>query len=271
MDESQVTERALAEISNIISTMPSVAVAVSGGVDSLTLAQIAHRQLGATATMFHAVSPAVPQEATARVRECTSRYGWQLEVIDAGEFSDVEYVANPVNRCFFCKSNLYGSIARHTQALIVSGTNADDLADYRPGLDAAKRHFVRHPFVECGIDKATVRSLAMLLGMGEIADLPAAPCLSSRIETGIPITALSLALVHSIEKLVRSHMNPFTVRCRVRGDGLAIELDALALGRIETGAYDELRAQIAERATATGFRGETRFGLYRMGSAFVRP
>ena len=125
-----------------------VAVAVSGGVDSMTLAFVAHRVLGAKATVFHATSPAVPPEAGARVRHHGARHGWSVEVISAGEFDDPAYLANPVNRCFFCKTNLYGAIARHTQATIASGTNLDDLGDYRPGLQAARDHGVRHPFVK---------------------------------------------------------------------------------------------------------------------------
>ena len=106
-----------------------VAVAVSGGVDSMTLAYVAHHVLGHQATMYHAVSPAVPEEATRRVRSYAQSNGWHLKVISAGEFEDSEYVANPVNRCFYCKTNLYGSIAAHTEGSIVSGTNLDDLSD----------------------------------------------------------------------------------------------------------------------------------------------
>jgi uncharacterized protein len=150
----------LAALDRTLDGIGPVAVAVSGGVDSLTLARAAARRLGAGATMFHAVSPAVPPEATARTRALAERYGWRLEVIDAGEFDDPDYLRNPVNRCFHCKWNLYDSIARHTAATIVSGTNTDDLGDFRPGLEAASRRGVRHPYVESGIDKALVRAIA---------------------------------------------------------------------------------------------------------------
>ncbi|MBV9785080.1 MAG: hypothetical protein JO264_14810, partial [Acidisphaera sp.] len=155
-----MTEGTLASIEAVLAGLDQAAIAVSGGIDSLTLSVIAHGVLGARVRMHHAVSPAVPEEATERTRALAARQGWRLEVFDAGEFADPDYRANPANRCFFCKTNLYGAIARRTEATILSGTNLDDLGEYRPGLQAARDHFVRHPFVEAGIDKPTVRRLA---------------------------------------------------------------------------------------------------------------
>ena len=185
---------ALSELERLLSTgIPApIAVAVSGGVDSMTLAYVAHRVLGAQATMYHAVSPAVPDAATSRVRAYAESNGWRLKVISAGEFNDRDYVANPANRCFYCKTNLYGSIASMTDGLIVSGTNLDDLSDWRPGLQAADNHAVRHPFVEARIDKAGVRGIASAYGLDDISALPAAPCLSSRVETGIPLSLIHI-------------------------------------------------------------------------------
>ena len=116
-------------------------------------------------------------------------------MIDAGEFGSADYMRNPVNRCFYCKTSLYGAIRPHTAAQIVSGTNLDDLGEYRPGLIAAKEHGVRHPFVEARHRQAgaCVRSRATS-GLGEVAELPASPCLSSRVETGIAIDPVVLAL-----------------------------------------------------------------------------
>ena len=162
------------------------AIAVSGGIDSLTLACVA-ADLIPDSVIFHAVSPAGPEAATARVRTFAQDRGWHLNVIDAGEFSDMHYRANPVNRCFYCKTNLYGSIAAKTKSPILSGTNLDDLDDVRPGLIAAKDHNVQHPYVDAGIDKPGLRRIARDLGLGDIADLPAAPCLSSRVLTGLRI------------------------------------------------------------------------------------
>ena len=129
-----------AALESVLSAMGEVAIAVSGGVDSLTLAAFAHRLPGLHCVMYHAVSPAVPKEATERTRAMAQRETWTLHVIDAGEFDNVDYMRNPVNRCFYCKASLYGAIRPHTGAQIVSGTNLDDLGEYRPGLLAAKEH-----------------------------------------------------------------------------------------------------------------------------------
>ena len=113
------------------------AIAVSGGVDSTTLAAFAHDLLGANGVrMVHAISPAVPAAATARVRDHAARLGWSLSEVDAGEFNDPHYRANPVNRCFYCKSNLYGTLRRICDGVIMSGTNTNDLDDGAGTMEA---------------------------------------------------------------------------------------------------------------------------------------
>ncbi len=249
--------------------MGEVAVAVSGGVDSLTLAAFAHRMPGPPCVMYHAVSPAVPHEATQRTRALAEREGWSLRVIDAGEFGNADYMRNPVNRCFFCKTSLYGAIRPHTGAQIVSGTNLDDLGEYRPGLLAAREHGVRHPFVEAGLRKSDVRALARQLGLGAVAELPASPCLSSRVETGIAIDPAVLALVHATEQLVRQAAQPGTVRCRVRATGIVIELDAATLERLDGREQDALRSRVHDLFVAGGHERQVAFEPYRVGSAFL--
>ena len=130
-----------------------------------------------------------PQRASARMPR--TRAGRSTS-IDAGEFADPRYRANPVNRCYFCKHNLYGTIATRFEGTILSGTNTDDLGDFRPGLKAADEHRVRHPFVEAGLAKSDVRALARELRLDDLAELPAAPCLSSRVETGIAVEPVAL-------------------------------------------------------------------------------
>ena len=126
----------LEDLSSILADIGPVAVALSGGVDSMALAHVAHSATAGT-EMFHAVSGAVPREATERVQRHAASAGWDLRVVDAGETDDERYLTNPVDRCFYCKTNLYEFIAANTALPIVSGTNTDDLGDYRPGLQAA--------------------------------------------------------------------------------------------------------------------------------------
>ncbi len=245
-----------------------VTIAVSGGVDSLTLAGVAARHLGDGASMVHAVSPAVPQAATHRVRSFADRHGWHLTMIDAGEFSDPQYRANPANRCFFCKSNLYGAMAATTGAQLLSGTNLDDLSDWRPGLKAAENHNVAHPFVEAGIDKAGVRALARILGFDDVAELPAAPCLSSRVETGIRIEGPVLIAVDRVETDLRLRFAPQTVRCRVRASGVVIEFDGDTLSGLDTATRAAIAADVAASFEHIDARSVA-IEAYARGSAFL--
>ena len=260
----------LTRLNAILANFGTAAVAVSGGIDSITLATAAQGVLGSRVSMHHATSPAVPGEATARVRALAASQNWSLDVFDAGEFADPAYRANPVNRCFFCKTNLYGAIARRTSRPILSGANLGDLTDYRPGLQAASDHSVRHPFVEAEIDKPAVRALAAQLGLGALSDLPSAPCLSSRIETGLRIEAPVLAMVHAAETLVGRTVAASTVRCRVRAGGVVIELDQESLDRLSAAAAEGLLASVAALAHGAGLVEPITLAPYRTGSAFLR-
>ncbi len=248
-----------------------MAVAVSGGVDSMTLAVVAHRLLRSQAAMFHTVSPAVPPEATARVRRYADGEGWRLRLVDAGEFADPEYLKNPVDRCYYCKTDLYRAIARRTDAQLVSGTNLDDLGEYRPGLEAARRWGVRHPFIEAEIDKRTVRAIASSLGLDDLAELPAGPCLASRIETGIPIEPDVLRRVHAVEQLVARALHPRTVRCRIREQGVVIELDEASLAALSSERRRELRESVVELFRGQPIHRSIAFAPDRTGSAFLLP
>jgi len=263
-------EQALQRLEYTLQQIGPVAVAVSGGVDSLTLAHIAHRTAPENSTVFHAVSPAVPTEATARVQRHAERAGWHLQLINAGEYADPDYRRNPVDRCFYCKTHLYETIAQHTRDCMVSGANLDDLGDYRPGLHAAEQYRVRHPFIEAEIDKATIRALARSLALDDIAELPAAPCLSSRIETGITIQADDLVFVHQIERLLRDQLQPSTVRCRVRRGGIHIELDEQALMQLDSQAH-KAREAVIKLCQQHGHTTLPSFEAYRQGSAFLHP
>jgi len=254
----------------VLATMPKVAIAVSGGIDSLTLATIAHRTMRRRPSMLHASSPAVPDAATARVRRLAAEQGWALAVIDAEEFKDPNYMRNPVNRCFYCKSALSGTIARQTDAQIVSGANVDDLGEYRPGMVAAKDNDVRHPYIEAGIAKATVRVLARRHGLGELAELPAAPCLASRVETGIAIRGEVLRAIDAVETFVRAAVRPKTVRCRVRDARIMIEVDAETLARLDDATRGRILRETEDLFAPLQPNTTMGFAEYRNGSAFLR-
>ena len=249
-------------IQAIFQGLGEVAIACSGGVDSMTLTHLAHES-EARVTVFHAVSPAVAHHATTRVRNHAALYGWDLHLVGAGEFDDPDYLRNPLNRCYFCKANLYDRLRAATDAVICSGTNTDDLGDFRPGLGAAEERAVHHPFVEAGIDKRGVRELARALRLSDLAELPAQPCLASRVETGLPILAPQLALIDKVEQKVAEALGPGDIRCRITHAGVWLELS------------DPTRADpilIGEVTAAVALEGERFAGVrpYHRGSAFLQ-
>lgn len=265
----------LQALQDYLASISPLAVAVSGGVDSMTLAYVAHR-VDSTSRMFHALSPAVPPGATERVERYARREGWQLELVDAGEINDPRYLANPVDRCYFCKTNLYDTVSRQTTLPVVSGTNTDDLGDYRPGLIAADEHRVHHPYVETGIDKQALRDIAKSLGLDDLCDLPAAPCLSSRVTTGIAIDPDLLPLIDRAEQALWEYLPAWIaltgVRCRVRPGAIVIEIESA----------DDIEADSAWAITASrlvadifGRHGHHQYAdnislePYRRGSAFL--
>ncbi|GAB5376793.1 MAG: hypothetical protein AcusKO_32550 [Acuticoccus sp.] len=243
---------------------PGLVIAVSGGIDSMTLAFVAHRYADGPVRMVHALSPAVPPLASARVDAYAAREGWDLARVEAGEFADPDYLANPVNRCYFCKVNLYDRIAGIADGPVASGANLDDLGDYRPGLLAASERSVVHPFVAAGIDKATIRCLARWHGLDDLAELPAQPCLASRVETGIGIAAPDLLFVDAVEEMLRAHLGATAVvRCRITHDGVVVELGEAAMD-----AAEELAAAVEARCAGEG-RRFAGIRPYRRGAAFL--
>ncbi|WP_142846397.1 adenine nucleotide alpha hydrolase [Telmatospirillum sp. J64-1] len=261
-------------LASILTRPDRLAIAVSGGVDSLTLAVTAQRLRAGKGGVaaYHAVSPAVPREATERVQHHADKEGIMLHIIDAGEFSDPDYLRNPLHRCFHCKTNLYGAIARQLDgrgAVIMSGTNRDDLGDFRPGLAAAKDHGVVHPYVEAGMDKAAVRSLARQLGLPDIAELPSSPCLASRVETGLRIDPQILRMIEAVERRMRDRLGPVTLRCRVRAGGLALEVDSTLLARMSDEQRRALETEARRLAETHGAHAASlRLEAYQQGSAF---
>ena len=204
-------------------------VACSGGVDSMLLATLAHRQKPQVTIVVHAVGPAVPAAASTRVKRWAHQEKWQLQLVNAGEFDDPQYLANPVNRCFHCKKNLYRTLRDirgqlDSSSVLLSGTNLDDLDDFRPGLEAAKEAAVRHPFVEASITKTQLREIARQSAL-PFADLPAAPCLASRLYTGTTVQADLLQLIDQTEEWIREQTGLAVVRCRVHQQKMRVEVE----------------------------------------------
>lgn len=213
----------------------SCLVAYSGGVDSVFLAKVAHEVLGARALAAIADSPSLPRRELAEAIELGERFGFPVRVVRTAEFDNPSYLANPTNRCYFCKHALFtelGPLARAEGfAVLAYGENASDVGDHRPGAQAASEFAVRAPLKEAGLTKADIRALSARLGL-PTADKPQMACLSSRIPTGESVTPEKLRMIEEAEDFLRC-AGFHDVRVRHHQSGSA------ALARIELGV-DEL-------------------------------
>lgn len=246
-------------------------IACSGGIDSLLLSLVAHRRAPERTIVAHARSPAVPPEATERVRRLAGEEGWDLRMVQSGEFVDENYLANPVDRCYFCKSNLYESLATIGTAFrdrsVLSGANLDDLGEYRPGLQAAAERGVRHPWIEAKFTKADIRQLARELAL-PFAELPASPCLASRLYTGTRVTPERLRAVHVAENFVKERTGLAVVRCRVREESLLVEVEDGKQDRITVELLSEL-VRVIQAVSPAITQVVPEVEGYRPGRAFV--
>ena len=253
-------------------------IALSGGIDSLTLMTVAARVRQQPVIALHAVSAAVPELATQRCRDLAEKFDWQLTEVDAREFDNKDYMANPVNRCYFCKSSLFDRMLQYestaalntiADATIATGTNTDDLGDYRPGLIAARERNVWQPYVEAGIDKNTIRVIASNEGLGDLAALPAQPCLSSRVETGIAINATDLGFIESVETAISSMTEVGDIRCRITKAGVVVQLPA-DNAVFHTEIIKQDATALVEQLCLSQSRHFVGFQHYRKGSAFLK-
>jgi len=264
---STTTRNRLARLAQVIDDGLPRVIACSGGIDSMLLATVAHRQSPGATTVAHAVSPAVPADATARVEAWAQSEGWQLEIVRSGEFENENYLSNPVNRCYFCKTKLYDSLDRIAGVIgdrpaMMSGANTDDLGEYRPGLIAAREYAVRHPYIEADIDKTTIRAIASHLAL-PFAALPASPCLASRLYTGTRVTAERLRAVEESEATIRGATGIEVVRCRIRDEKMYIEV-----GDTDR---DKITAALLERVAGVAARCGLRLAAVRLDPEPYRP
>ncbi|NJO43708.1 MAG: ATP-dependent sacrificial sulfur transferase LarE [Cyanobacteria bacterium RU_5_0] len=216
----------LENLKTIFAEMDRALIAYSGGIDSTLVAKIAYDVLGDRALAITAESPSLLPEDLEDARIQAATIGIAHEVVQTHEMDNPNYTANPVNRCYFCKSELHDTLKplalKRGYPYVVDGVNADDLMDYRPGIQAAKERGARSPLAEAGVSKLEVRELSKFLGLSWW-DKPAQPCLSSRFPYGEEITIAKLQRVGRAERYLRN-LGLTTLRVRSAGDTARIEL-----------------------------------------------
>ena len=260
-------EQKTEKIKSLIQEMDSVLVAFSGGVDSTLVLALAHDVLGEKALAVTAQSASMPDREMKACHQLAKEIGVKHLVVKTEEMSNPNYRANPANRCYHCKTELYSSLKKVAQQEnilnILNGTNTDDLGDYRPGLDSAREQGVRSPLVEAGFNKQEVRELSRMMKLS-IWNKPAMACLSSRIPYGQPVTLEKLAMIEQAEDLLLS-LGFTQVRVRHLGTLARIELDKNEMPRYQNDK--SVQKAVEEKLRALGFNSVVLDPEgYRMGS-----
>ena len=260
-------EQKTKKIKSLILEMDSALVAFSGGVDSTLVLALAHDVLGKKALAVTAQSASMPDREMKACHQLAKEIGVKHLVVKTEEMSNPNYRANPANRCYHCKTELYSSLKKVAQQEnilnILNGTNTDDLGDYRPGLDSAREQGVRSPLVEAGFNKQEVRELSRMMELS-IWNKPAMACLSSRIPYGQPVTLEKLAMIEQAEDLLLS-LGFTQVRVRHLGTLARIELDKNEMPRYQNDK--SVQKAVEEKLRALGFNSVVLDPEgYRMGS-----
>ena len=232
----------------------SALIGFSGGVDSAYLACVGLEALGAERVLaVIGRSASYPEAQWTSARQVADRFGVPVLEVNTDELNDPRYAANPTDRCYFCKSELWSRLAplaaERGLAVVVDGTNADDLSDHRPGGRAARERGVASPLADLGLTKSEIRALSALRGI-PTWDQPSSPCLSSRLPYGTAVTPLRLRTVESAEASLRALGIEGNLRVRYFGNTARVELDP---GLVAYWSVGDARAQLDTAVRAAGF------------------
>ena len=247
-------EEKVARLVELIRGYGSVAVAFSAGVDSTVVAKAAQLACGERAVAVTADSPSLATGELDQAAELAALIGIAHRIVKTDEFNNPDYLRNPSNRCYFCKTELYSRIEQLGPELgvdvVCNGANTDDQGDHRPGMVAAAEHKVRSPLIEAGLSKADVRELARFWDL-PVWDKPAMPCLSSRVAYGVEVTPERIRRIDAAEQLIRELLGESELRVRLEASDVArIEVPIQALVKLVEPA---LRSTITGRLRSLGF------------------